>query len=1250
MNRIFRASLAFALLGAACNPEEELPELPPSVNPCAGLPPLTLTASPDRVHVKNPVTLTATGGTGYYSFRVEAGGSSGEMRGSRFIAGSTPATDTLVVEDARCPGDARAQVTVVTGFDVAPGRATVKPGTTFQVQVSGQLGTPIFTLERNAAGNSTLSDTGVYKAGTGQGVDLVRVRDGRTGEEAVLQFEVRADAQLRGDPALMAVPAGSSAPLGSVGGSDRVTWTKVSGPGTLANGSFSAEPDAKGLAVLEVADPFTGQKARVSVRILDELKRDTRAHGRLTDIVSVVTADFDGDGIPDVAVGQAESDLARPQGGAVFIFKGSPAGLPDKPTWTLTGETRTARFGETVVAGDLDKDGRAELAVSSPGADFTADDAGAVYLYRFGANGPELLRAPLAGVGRSGSFGAGLALADADGDGDVDLVVGSPTGDLTGSVTLKRGVVDIFLLTPGEAVSDLPTIRLGGLDLGKTGAVESRGGTELGRVLKVADLNGDGLPDVAALSKVTRLKEDGTTDMGQQAVSVYLARSSGTRFRESPDVYVLPANIANLKDDEGLWKLDVVPGEGTRPALLMALADRADSPDLKASGGQGAMTDAGGALLFDVSAYKPTGEPAATPAQVKRDAAWARLYGDAGSILAGRSWAVLDVDGKPGPELLLGAPHASPPAPGNTTLRLGGKVLVYPLADLSRGAVLNKSLSFLPGQAKSDVFGAGLAAWPLPGSAGLVAFAARASAPGLAFTGRVDAFVKAGDSLAQWTRTSAMAPARPSVELFGEKVAVARGVTGAVALVGSPGFSGSGGANADGYEPSIGRAWSFSQDGKASLAGEGSFSSLVAGRNVGTDVAFTDFNGDGRQDVVIGAPGLFVPGTASKATDITPVYHLERPECLPATNQQLGGVLVSLGQADGSFKPAYRLWAPGTIEGCTAVGNTNNCKRQSMGRGVLGGFDFNGDGKQDIAMLRTNGIDILLGRAPDDVSLTKLTMGCDPIYTAPTLILPGNPGQPPSLVQQTSAPAALGDLNADGCDEVAWRYTDGGQRGGVVVAFGYDPNGVKCGTRKVPSTVRLAADSEVGMTFISLGVATARAGRVLGKTGPDYLAVSAANVTYNGVTQPAVLLFDIAQLVSRRPASGEVVVGAMDSALIPKVLVHRSRAVGFGTSLAGGVDLTGDGAPELVVGAPGASVASDGGGAVFVYAGGPTTTGAVSPLLTLTGDVTERSNFGSDLALVAGSGSMPPTLVVGAPLSYRTGTENGTAYLVTLGF
>ncbi|MFE8605606.1 FG-GAP-like repeat-containing protein [Archangium violaceum] len=1239
MNRVSRASLVLALLSAACQPEVEPPEPPPAVDPCAGLPPLALSASPIRTRVKEPVTLTATGGSGHYRYLVEPGGSSGEMRGSRFVAGSTPSRDTLVVEDLRCPGDASTQVEVVAAFGVAPARATLKPGTSFQVQVTGQMGEPVFSLDRSDV-NSTVTPSGLYTAGSGTGVDLVRVRDSRTGDEAVLQFEIRADAVLRGSPALLAVPAGSSVQLETVGGSDRIVWTKVSGPGSVEGGRFLAEPGAKGAAVLEAADPFTNQKASVSVRVLDELTRDTQPHGQVTDTAAVVTADFDGDGVPDVAVGRPESDLSRPQGGAVFIFKGSLSGIPEQPTWVITGETDTARFGDGLAAGDIDKDGKAELVVSSPGADVTIDGSGAVYLYRFGTSGPERIRTPLAGVGR-GAFGTGVALADVDGDGDLDLLAGSPNGDLASSGSLvNRGVVDIFQLTPGQPVPDLPTIRLGGTDQSVSGTIEQRSRTNLGQAIVVADLNGDGRADIAALGKTSRYRADGTSaGVIQPAASVFFARAEGNRFRATPDAYVLPTNAAD--GNEGTWRLGTIPAEGTRPPLLVVLLDRADSPDLRGSGGLGVMTDAGGAFLFDVSTYAPTGEPSTTPPQQLLANAYARFYGDAASIVAGRGWAVADVDGAPGLEFLLGAPYATV-GTGTTALRYGGKVLVYPLKDLVKGTALNKPVTFLPGVAKSDAFGVAIAPWALPDNPGLVVFAGRASAPdGRAFTGRVDGFMKEGDTLAAWKRTSYLVPAKPSVERFGEAVAVARASAsasaGVVALVGAPGFHGPG-INGDGNDLSAGRAWTFGAAGGAgALAAEGTNSPLYNGRNVGTDVAFSDFNGDGRPDLVLGAPAFTVPRAASNVSELGNAYHTVQTACLPtgSTDLQSGGVLVSLAQTDGTYKAAYRLWGIGNItENCSGT-----CARNGIGRGVVGGFDFNGDGLQDIGALRNNGFELFLGRAPDDATLAKRTMGCDPVYSSPY------------FAQATSVPVALGDLNGDGCHEVAWRYSDGSTRSGVAVLFGFDKGGTRCGGRTTAKLVRLAADPEVGMNFMGLGLSIARVGRVLGTTGADYLAVSATNVPYNGVTQPAVLLFDTAKLKDAwLGTSGKDVVGALETPLQTKVVVHRSRAVGFGTALAGGVDLTGDGAPELVVSAPGASVASDGGGAVFVYAGGPNLSGALTPMLTLTGDVAERSGFGTDLALIAGSGSSPPTLVVGAPLSYRTGTQNGTAFLVPLGF
>jgi hypothetical protein len=120
--------------------------------------------------------------------------------------------------------------------------------------------------------------------------------------------------------------------------------------------------------------------------------------------------------------------------------------------------------------------------------------------------------------------------------------------------------------------------------------------------------------------------------------------------------------------------------------------------------------------------------------------------------------------------------------------------------------------------------------------------------------------------------------------------------------------------------------------------------------------------------------------------------------------------------------------------------------------------------------------------------------------------------------------------------------------------------------------------------------------------------------------------------------------------LTPTIVVHRTRAVNFGRALEGGRDLNGDGIPDLIVSATGASEASDGGGAVYIYAGGAQSKGKLSPWLTIAGDVTERSNFGQDLSLTPGGTSSPPTLLIGAPTSYRTGTQNGTAFALPLAF
>jgi hypothetical protein len=483
--------------------------------------------------------------------------------------------------------------------------------------------------------------------------------------------------------------------------------------------------------------------------------------------------------------------------------------------------------------------------------------------------------------------------------------------------------------------------------------------------------------------------------------------------------------------------------------------------------------------------------------------------------------------------------------------------------------------------------------------------------------------------------SSAELPARVAAERHGAALQLGV-VDGRVhALVGMPGYAGAG-IHGDGNELGAGQALLY-RSGEANaprIVHEGAqtpYSShgrpAFGGRAIGSDVTMSDFDGDGRLDYVVAAPQLSM--LTAKDSD----FAISRPECV-TTAQANGGALVYLSRPDGSLREGFRVFAPTAIAGCSPLDGAA-CKRSNLARdGLVGGFDFDGDRKQDLLLTRSNGFELFLGRAPDDLGLGKPSMACNPQFTLP------------ALVQGTSQPAALGDLDRDGCDEVGLRYSDG-MRSGLLIAFGYAADGSRCAGHKEPAWLRISGDSEAGLNNMQLGLAVARAGRLLGDAR-DFVALSAALFPFEGVAQPTVLLFDIAQIAAKRPPRGEALVGALNAGLTPTALVYRERAPGFGRSLAGNVDIDGDGQVDLVVAAPGASLSGDGAGAVFVFRGGSSFAIRGEPWLTLFGDGRERAAVGQDLSVSGATPQTAATIAVGAPLSYRTGTANGTTWLLSL--
>jgi hypothetical protein len=96
-----------------------------------------------------------------------------------------------------------------------------------------------------------------------------------------------------------------------------------------------------------------------------------------------LAGDVNGDGYADVAVGAPDYDDVQPDEGAAFVHLGGPDGLDGAPAWNAhPTDQGLARFGAAIaVAGDVDGDGYGDLAVGAPGYDRGHTDEGAAFVY-----------------------------------------------------------------------------------------------------------------------------------------------------------------------------------------------------------------------------------------------------------------------------------------------------------------------------------------------------------------------------------------------------------------------------------------------------------------------------------------------------------------------------------------------------------------------------------------------------------------------------------------------------------------------------------------------------------------------------------------------------------------------------------------------------------------------------------------------------------------------------------------------------